>query len=102
MRASFSILRLRLGVTVTECSAIFARSRLLVQDHLGVGTYSSLPASLNSPDFAAIAARTSSVIFIEQNFGPHIEQKWATLAPSAGRVSSWAQGAVIGASGKLN
>jgi hypothetical protein len=24
------------------------------------------------------------VIFIEQNFGPHIEQKWAVLAPSGG------------------
>ena len=24
-----------------------------------------------------------------QNFGPHIEQKWACLAPSAGSVSSW-------------
>jgi len=29
------------------------------------------------------------VIFIEQNFGPHMEQKCATLAPSCGRVSSW-------------
>jgi hypothetical protein len=27
---------------------------------------------------------TSCVIFIEQNLGPHIEQKWAVLAPSAG------------------
>jgi hypothetical protein len=31
---------------------------------------------------------TSCVIFIEQNFGPHIEQKWAVLAPSAGNVWS--------------
>lgn len=28
------------------------------------------------------------LIFIEQNFGPHIEQKWATLPDSCGRVSS--------------
>jgi hypothetical protein len=28
-------------------------------------------------------------IFIEQNLGPHIEQKWAIFAPSAGRVWSW-------------
>ena len=30
----------------------------------------------------------SWVILIEQNLGPHIEQKWATLALSEGRVSS--------------
>jgi hypothetical protein len=29
------------------------------------------------------------VIFIEQNFGPHIEQKCAVFAPSCGSVSSW-------------
>jgi hypothetical protein len=34
------------------------------------------------------ASRTSCEIFIEQNFGPHMEQKCAILAPSAGRVSS--------------
>jgi hypothetical protein len=33
--------------------------------------------------------RTWLVISIEQNFGPHIEQKCATFAPSAGSVSSW-------------
>ena len=36
-----------------------------------------------------IYSRTSWVIFIEQNFGPHIEQKCATLWASFGRVSSW-------------
>ena len=30
-------------------------------------------------------SRTSCVIFIEQKCGPHIEQKWASLAPSAGK-----------------
>jgi hypothetical protein len=34
-------------------------------------------------------ARSSWPIFIEQNFGPHIEQKWADLAGAAGNVSSW-------------
>jgi len=29
------------------------------------------------------------VIFMEQNAGPHMEQKWAVLAPSCGSVSSW-------------
>ena len=33
--------------------------------------------------------RTSAVIFMEQKVGPHIEQKCAVFAPSAGRVSSW-------------
>ncbi len=54
----------------------------------GFFTYSSAPDSTNSVDFAARCSRTSSEIFIEQNFGPHIEQKWATFAPSAGSVSS--------------
>ena len=50
------------------------------------------PNSRNSFAFCCIAAsansRMSWVIFMEQNFGPHIEQKWATLAPSAGSDSS--------------
>src|SRR2546423_898090 len=39
---------------------------------------------------------------MEQNFGPHIEQKWAVLAPSAGRVSSWYDRAVSGSSDSSN
>src|SRR5699024_8184505 len=74
------------------------------------GTYSTtgrerrLPRSANSADLSAIPRsmastvsspcssaylRTSWEIFMEQNFGPHMEQKWAVLAGSAGRVSSW-------------
>src|SRR4051794_32294434 len=68
----------------------------------GFCTYSSAPASTNSDDFWARCSRTSSEIFIEQNFGPHIEQKWATLAPSAGRVSSWKSLAVSGSSDRWN
>src|SRR6185312_722161 len=45
---------------------------------------------------------TSWVIFIEQNLGPHIEQKCAVLAPSAGRVWSWYCSAVSGSSDRLN
>ena len=26
---------------------------------------------------------------MEQNFGPHMEQKWAIFAPSAGKVYEW-------------
>ena len=45
--------------------------------------------------------RTSWVIFIEQNLGPHIEQKWATLAESLGSVSSWYSRAVSGSRPRL-
>ena len=38
---------------------------------------------------SAAMSRTCCVSSIEQNFGPHIEQKCATLAPSAGSVASW-------------
>jgi len=41
------------------------------------------------------------VIFIEQKCGPHMEQKWASFAPSAGRVSSWNSRAVSGSSERL-
>lgn len=39
---------------------------------------------------------------MEQNLGPHMEQKWATLAPSAGRVSSWNSLAFQGSRERLN
>ena len=39
---------------------------------------------------------------IEQNLGPHIEQKWAVLAGSAGSVSSWYARAVSGSSDSSN
>ena len=39
---------------------------------------------------------------IEQNFGPHIEQKCAVLAGSAGSVSSWNSRAVSGSSDSAN
>jgi hypothetical protein len=46
-------------------------------------------SAVESVSFLPLAAsRTSCEIFMEQNFGPHMEQKCATLAPSAGRVSS--------------
>ncbi|MNP37227.1 hypothetical protein D3C76_1306620 [compost metagenome] len=50
----------------------------------------------------AAYSRTSWVIFIEQNFGPHMEQKCATLAESFGRVSSWYERAVSGSRPRLN
>src|SRR4051794_3259433 len=45
---------------------------------------------------------SSWLIFIEQNFGPHIEQKCAVLAGEAGSVSSWYERAVSGSSERLN
>ena len=43
-----------------------------------------------------------AVIFIEQNFGPHIEQKCADFAESFGRVSSWYSRARSGSRPILN
>ncbi len=48
------------------------------------------------------SARIFWEIFIEQNFGPHIEQKCAVLAGSAGRVSSWKARAVSGSRARSN
>ncbi|ESX66904.1 hypothetical protein X759_26880 [Mesorhizobium sp. LSHC420B00] len=39
---------------------------------------------------------------IEQNFGPHIEQKCASLCASLGKVWSWKDRAVSGSSDRLN
>ncbi len=41
------------------------------------------------------------MIFIEQNLGPHIEQKCATLCASLGRVASWKARAVSGSSDQV-
>src|SRR3712207_4772814 len=65
----------------------------------------ALPISARklSPAFCfAAKSLTSWVIFIEQNLGPHIEQKWAVLAPSAGGVWSWYCSAVSGSRLRLN
>ena len=39
---------------------------------------------------------------MEQNFGPHMEQKWAVLAGSCGSVASWNRRAVTGSRLRLN
>lgn len=83
------------------------------------GRYTRLPLAANSLDFSSIPASTSSaeaevarsgancsvmllLIFIEQNLGPHIEQKCAVFAGSAYRVSSWNSRAVSGSRARLN
>src|ERR1700739_2102838 len=53
-------------------------------------------------DRAAAYSRTSWLIFIEQNLGPHMEQKWAVFIASFGRVSSWYSRAVSGSRARLN
>src|SRR5450432_2104054 len=60
-------------------------------------------------EFAATAAASSAEksavfewIFIEQNFGPHMEQKCASLNPSSGSVSSCIERAVSGSSDNAN
>ena len=39
---------------------------------------------------------------MEQNLGPHMEQKWAVLAGSWGSVASWNNLAVTGSRDRLN
>lgn len=39
---------------------------------------------------------------MEQNLGPHMEQKWAVLAGSWGSVASWNSLAVTGSRDRLN
>src|SRR5436190_23673952 len=62
---------------------------------------SSIATSSETP-WASAYSRTSWLIRIEQNLGPHMEQKWAVLAGSAGSVSSWYDRAVSGSSDKSN
>jgi hypothetical protein len=45
-----------------------------------------LAASMSCVFYNFANSRTSWLIFIEQNFGPHMLQKCAVLAPSAGSV----------------
>ena len=59
-------------------------------------------AAASSSPCCAANSRTSCVIFIEQKCGPHMEQKWATLADSLGRVSSWNSRALSGSRPRLN
>ena len=58
-------------------------------------------AAIGSSPFAAIL-RMSCVTFIEQNFGPHIEQNFADLNTSCGNVSSCIARAVSGSSDNSN
>ena len=51
---------------------------------------------------AAFQSSTSRLIFIEQNFGPHIEQNCAVLKTSCGSVSSCIRRAVSGSSDSSN
>src|SRR5207247_9489065 len=72
---------------------------------LKVSDISANPASIASVEVRPLSsayARLSAVIRIEQNFGPHIEQKCAVFAGSAGSVSSWNDRAVSGSSERLN
>ena len=71
--------------TLDSCSD--ARRRVTA-DHVDLALPSGTPPTSRSIPCCAIC-RTCCVSSMLQNFGPHIEQKCATLAPSAGSVSSW-------------
>ena len=68
---------------------------------VGAGCAISTASASLIPSSAAYL-RTSSVIFMLQKCGPHMLQKWAVLAPSAGNVSSWYSRAVSGSRLRLN
>src|SRR5205823_896422 len=51
---------------------------------------------------AAVNSCTLEEMFIEQNLGPHMEQKCASLKPSSGRVSSCMDSAISGSSDSAN
>ena len=63
-----------------------------LRDLAGDGVRDNLLLGASPPN----ALRMFCEMAIEQNFGPHIEQKCAILAGSAGRVSSWKAMAVSG------
>jgi hypothetical protein len=51
---------------------------------------------------ASVKFSTLAEIFIEQNFGPHMEQKCASLNPSSGGVSACLARAVSGSMDSSN
>ena len=53
-----------------------------------IGPRASFPAFLLS-SFPSSLLPFLFLTFIEQNFGPHMEQKWAFLPASESMVSSW-------------
>jgi hypothetical protein len=60
-----------------------------------------MPAAMSAAPAECPEPTYRQVIFIEQNFGPHIEQKCATLCASFGSVSSWKARAVSGSSAEV-
>lgn len=78
-------------LSVSSCSfaisMTYSRSRSCVGNGIPQRSIRPLKVAHSTP-FSSAYFRTSAVIFIEQNVGPHIEQKCAVFAPSAGSVSS--------------
>ena len=54
------------------------------------------------PDGKSVDSAAGGPTCIEQNFGPHMLQKWALLAGSLGSVASWNTRAVSGSRLRLN
>src|ERR1700722_17532230 len=95
------------GVSTMEClrqSAVPATVGLFTPIAPPVDSYSicTSPASATAAASSGVKLVTFDEIFIEQNFGPHMEQKCASLKPSSGRVSSCMARAVSGSSERSN
>ena len=100
LAAGFQHLHFRACLRQFQCrrqaahaGAQHAHARAHAGRFAGASTYSAPPLATNSSAFACIPAsappRSSWLSCIEQNFGPHIEQKCALLWASFGRVASW-------------
>ncbi len=59
-------------------------------------------ASSTPRPWSAAKLRTWWLICIEQNLGPHMEQKWAVLAAGAGRAWSCSSRALSGSRDSSN
>src|SRR5207247_502867 len=102
--AAFALAEQAMSVLPLEKDAVDGPAPIEVRARVAAELVTTGPASAASSLIPCSAAnfRTSSVIFMLQKCGPHMEQKCAVLAPSCGNVSSWNSRAVSGSSERLS
>ena len=83
------------SLAASRCSSFLPQQSSLVTS---LQTANSLHRSMNHVEWA----RGGNGTCMEQNLGPHMEQKWAVLAGSCGSVASWNRRAVTGSSDRWN
>src|SRR5207244_11369195 len=94
-------LRLRWAVSSSAPGEDFFLHNRLILSAAGV-THNVCDHDPTAEVSCSAILRMSWVIFIEQNFGPHIEQNFADLNTSCGSVSSCIDRAVSGSSDSSN